>query len=339
MPLHRAAFIRAAAAALCMLCFQAQLPQARADSLVDATGDRVELPANPARVLPAGPPAAILLAAVAPDLMLRWPHQPDPDGKYLSTHLAKLTEVPRLSGRDADVTAILTRTRPDLVVDYGDTAPRYAALARHIRAAGTPALLIDGSLDATPAALRLLGRALHRQERAEMLARLAEAILARPASKHGRTAMYLRGDDALLAAAPDSTAAAVFRHLGMKLLAPPGTTPFRPVTAAEIARLDPDMLVFGDPDWRAKAATDQAIAKLRAARSGGLLVAPALPFEVIAEPPSLNRLLGLAWLSGASMGDMFALFSASFYDRVADQATLARISAEAEPIFLGGTAR
>ena len=75
----------------------------------------------------------------------------------------------------------------------------------------------------------------------------------------------------------------------------------------------------------------------------GPLVAPAPPFEIIAEPPSLNRLLGLAWLSRAESeadpADMFALFSASFYDPVADRATLARVSAQARPIDIGGAAR
>lgn len=333
MQLLRAGFIRGLAIGLCLLAFHAH-----AGGLTDATGDQVTLPDSPARVLPAGPPAAILLAAVAPDLMLGWPHQPDPSGAFLSPRLAGLADVPRLSGRDADIAAILAQTKPDLVVDYGDTAPRYAALARRIRAAGTPALLIDGSLAATPAALRLLGQALHRQDRAEMLARIAEAILAHP-SGHARTAMYLRGGDALIAAAPDSNAAALFHQLGWTLLAPPGDTAFRPVTGAEIAKLDPDIVVFGDPVWRTRAATDPAIAGLRAAHAGGLLVAPALPFEIVAEPPSLNRLLGLAWLSGADLGDMFALFSASFYDRVADHATLARVSAEARPIGIQGAAR
>ncbi len=342
MPRRRALFVRALAIELCLFAFHAE-----ADSLADATGDQISLPDSPARVLPAGPPAAILLAAVAPDLMLGWPHQPDPSGAYLSPRLAGLADVPRLSGRDADIAAILARTKPDLVIDYGDTAPRYAALARRIRAAGTPALLIDGSLAATPAALRLLGQALHRQDRAEMLARIAEAILARPAGEahsarpagEAHKAMYLRGDDALIAAAPDSNAAALFHQLGWTLLAPPGTEAFRPVTAAEIARLDPDIVVFADPAWRTRAATDPIIAGLRAARTGGLLVAPALPFEIIAEPPSLNRLLGLAWLGGADLGDMFALFSASFYDRVADRATLARVGAQARPIDIGGAAR
>jgi len=45
----------------------------RSIEVVDATGRTVLVPDGITRVLPAGPPAALLLEAVAPDLMLGWP--------------------------------------------------------------------------------------------------------------------------------------------------------------------------------------------------------------------------------------------------------------------------
>src|SRR5262249_19844477 len=42
-------------------------------AVLDATGRSITVPEHISHVLPAGPPAAILLAAVAPDLMLGWP--------------------------------------------------------------------------------------------------------------------------------------------------------------------------------------------------------------------------------------------------------------------------
>ena len=41
-------------------------------TVVDATGRGVDAPDHITRVLPAGPPAAVLLASLAPDLMLGW---------------------------------------------------------------------------------------------------------------------------------------------------------------------------------------------------------------------------------------------------------------------------
>ena len=53
-------------------------------TVVDATGRSVEVPEQIARVLPAGPPAAILLAALAPDLMLGWTSPVSDNARALS---------------------------------------------------------------------------------------------------------------------------------------------------------------------------------------------------------------------------------------------------------------
>ena len=46
---------------------------ARAESVTDSAGRAVPVPAKVTRVFPAGPPAAITLYTVAPDLLLGWP--------------------------------------------------------------------------------------------------------------------------------------------------------------------------------------------------------------------------------------------------------------------------
>jgi len=307
---------------------------AQAVSVTDATGVTVVLPDQIVHVLPAGPPAALLLAAIAPELMMGWTHRPDQAADWLSPALAALPEVPRLTGRDADIASILAQTHPDLVLDYGDVAPRYAALAKDIRARGTPALLLDGALSATPAALRTLGAALHREAHAEALAKLAEALLARAALGAGKhTVMYLRGFDPLITAAPDSQAAELFHALGWTVLAPPTGGPgFRPVSLAQIAALDPDILVMGEASWRDNTPGDPAWATIRAVHTGQVMVAPALPFEWIAEPPSVNRLLGLAWLAGADPVGLFASYSAAFQDHVPSAAQLALVAAQTKPL-------
>ena len=44
-----------------------------AATMTDATGRALPVPEKVARVFPAGPPAAILLYTLAPDLLLGWP--------------------------------------------------------------------------------------------------------------------------------------------------------------------------------------------------------------------------------------------------------------------------
>ena len=103
---------------------------ALAAAVVDATGRGVEVPEHIARVLPAGPPAAVLLAALAPDLMLGWTSPVSDDARaLLAPEAARLPQVPRLTGRD-DVADKIVALKPDLILDYGTVAPRYADLAQ-----------------------------------------------------------------------------------------------------------------------------------------------------------------------------------------------------------------
>jgi iron complex transport system substrate-binding protein len=51
----------------------AVLRPACAATVTDATGRALPVPEKVARVFPAGPPAAILLYTLAPDLLLGWP--------------------------------------------------------------------------------------------------------------------------------------------------------------------------------------------------------------------------------------------------------------------------
>jgi iron complex transport system substrate-binding protein len=52
---------------------------ARAATVTDAAGRAVTIPDKVTRVFPAGPPAAILLYTLAPDLLLGWPRANRPE--------------------------------------------------------------------------------------------------------------------------------------------------------------------------------------------------------------------------------------------------------------------
>ena len=285
--------------------------------VTDATGRNVQLPDQVARVVPAGPPAAVLLAALAPDLMLGWPSPvPASARALLPPAAANLPQLPRLTGRD-DVTAQIQALKPDLILDYGTVSPRYADLAKTTQQrTGVPTILLDGSLVEIPHAIRILGGILHREARAETLATFAEAMLALPISHntHPRV-VYARGTDGLTVAAPGTDVTEVFTRLGWQVLAPDGPGLFRPASIGAIGALDPDLLIFSDPAMRDTVVHNEAWRTVRAVRDGHAMVAPSLPFGWVEEPPSINRLIGLAWLDGSDPTTLAALFSAAVYGR------------------------
>ena len=112
-----------------------------------------------ARIVPAGPPAAVLLEAIAPDLMVGWPSPVSEDARaLLSPDAAKLPQIPRLTGR-ADVSEEIKALKPDLILDYGTVSPRYADLAQATQQrTGIPTILLDGSLAKIPDVAANAGR-------------------------------------------------------------------------------------------------------------------------------------------------------------------------------------
>jgi iron complex transport system substrate-binding protein len=311
------------------LMLLAALP-AHATEIKDATGRTVTVPDHPARVLPAGYPASVLLAALAPDLMIGWTHQPSAGAAaFLPESLAKLPPVPRVTFEGAGEAVKVFH--PDLVLDYGDVTPRYVRDITGIQTStGIPSILLDGHLTAAPQAFRLAGQALGRPERGELLARIAEDLLAAvPKADKPLRVLVVRGADNPMVAQPNTLATEVISLLGWTPVAPASEKGgmFRATTVADIAALNPDLLIFATVAARTAAATSPAWQAVPAIKEGHVLIEPEEPFGWIEEPPSINRLLGLAWLSehgGAADG---AMLSALLFNRVPDPAAVAGLRA------------
>lgn len=312
-----------------LLALLLPLPAAAA-SIADATGRVVSAPDRIERILPANAAAAVLLSALAPNQMLGWPGTlPEPGRAGLAEHAASLPVVPDLSA-GADVPGTVRTLRPDLIVQYGLIGPAEVERVRQIATrSGVPTVLLDGSLHETPHALRLLGTVLHRSERAEALAALAEAMLAMCPPGGGEVrVLYAHGTDGA-GSAPD--AAGVFAALGWTVMRP---DPGGGGPAAQAAKLDPDVIVFADAAMRDAVQASPAWRAVRAVRTGHAFVEPVMPFGWLGRPASINRLLGLAWLSGADPVTAAAMFDAAAYGTVLTAPQQARLRVALRPLSL-----
>src|ERR1700742_1596411 len=171
MPLTRRTLLATASAALLA-------PRlARAASVTDATGGALQVPAKVERVFPAGPPAAILLYTLAPDLLLGWPRANRPEEcAYLLPDVCTRPEVGRITGRGntANLESVIA-LKPDLILDVGSASATFVSLAERVQQqTGIPYALLDGRFDAVAETYRKLGELTGRQADAEKLARYAE---------------------------------------------------------------------------------------------------------------------------------------------------------------------
>lgn len=168
--------------AITLLLFWIMATLAQAKEVTDATGRTVTVPDSPARVFAAGPPASVLLYVLKPEAMVGWVRAPqEADLPFLLPSTHDLPELGWLTGRgDTLNLEVLLSAQPDLVIDFGNVNDTYLSRAERVQEqTGVPYILIEGSFENTPQALRLLGDLLGVPERAELLATYAEDALAR----------------------------------------------------------------------------------------------------------------------------------------------------------------
>ncbi len=145
---------------------------------VDATGREIRPPAKVERVYAAGPPASMLVFAIAPDKLTGWTRAMRPnEAPFLPERYAQLPELGRLTGRGntANVEVVL-KAKTDLIVDVGSTGETYASLATQVQQqTKIPYALFDGRIESTSAALRALGKLMGNEAECGEACRLVRA--------------------------------------------------------------------------------------------------------------------------------------------------------------------
>jgi iron complex transport system substrate-binding protein len=282
--------------------------RAQSRSVVDSVGRRIAVAGSITRVMAAGPPASVLLYALAPEAMVGWVPQPPEEAKpFLLPAVRELPASGRLTARggDAPDTERVTALKPDLIVDFGSVGANYVALAEKVQAATrVPYALIDGAIDKSPASLRLAGELLGRSERAAALAAHAEqrlakvdAVLAKATGP--RPKVYVaRGPDGLLTAVRGSSLTEIVERAGAINVAEGKAERGGALSPSldQVAAWQPDIVIAFDRAAYQAIRTQPGWRKLAAVSGKRVFAAPIVPWGWLGEPPSVNRLIGLRWM-------------------------------------------
>lgn len=276
--------------------------------ITDAAGRQVTVPDAPGRVLAAGPPAAVLLYALAPEKMAGWVRPLSPAEKdYIAAPYRDLPVMGRLTGKGGapDVGPVLA-AKPDLILDVGSVDPAYAAIADDAQArTGVPYVLIDGAFARSPQTIREVGALLGVPDVAEKQAAYAEATLARLAARVAAVpgeerprVYYGRGPDGLETGLAGSINMEMIGATGGEnVAAAAGAGGLTKVTPEQVRGWDPKVILAADPAFARLARSDPAWAGIAAVRAGRVYLVPALPFGWIDGPPGVNHLVGADWLA------------------------------------------
>ncbi len=321
-----------------------------ARTITDSAGREVQIPDTISKVYTAGPPAAIITYMLAPDKMTGWPRAHHAyERPYINEKYRDLPVTGRLTGRGS--TANLERVlglQPDLILDFGSIRETYVNLAdRTQQQTGIPYILIDGRFENTPQALRQLGEVFGTAERGEELATYAENLLesidAHVATipEDERPRIYLaRGPQGLETGVAGSINTEIIERAGGLNVADYGPEMAMQrnlisMSVEEILDLDPDIILTYDRQFYDVVFQDPLWQQVRAVKNKAVYFAPSAPFGWIDRPPSINRLMGLKWLSGLLYPEHFSFdletevraFYRLFYQVEVSDADLAQLIA------------
>ena len=279
--------------------------RARAADVIDATGRSINIPPTVSRVFPAGPPAAIILYTLAPDLLIGWPRANRPEEcAFMLPDVCARPEVGRLTGRGntANLESVLA-LKPDLILDVGSTTPTFASLAARVQEqTGIPYALLDGRFEATASTYRLLGALTHRDPEPlavyteETLATMQERVNRIPEDQRPRV-YYARGPRGLETGLGGSINVETIEFLGARNVTAERKGGLATVSIEQVLVWNPHVIVTIDADFAANVQSDPQWAQVEAVRTGRVHLSPKLPFGWVDFPPSVNRLIGLWWLA------------------------------------------
>jgi iron complex transport system substrate-binding protein len=308
-------------------------------AVVDSSGREIRPPAKVERVYAAGPPAGLLVFAIAPHKLTGWTRAMRPnEAQFFAEKYAQLPELGRLTGRGntANVEVVL-KARTDLIVDVGSTGATLASLASQVQEqTRIPYALFDGRMELTPAALRSLGRLMGHEGEAEKLAAWYENELKEVKQRVARASShplvyYGRGTNGLQSGGKGSINVEILDFLGARNAAAEARAGLATVSLEQVILWNPEVILTTDPSFWSSVWDDARWRGVKAVAAKRVYLSPHLPFGWFDFPPGANRLLG-AWWAGKllypqSFADVdlrarVAEFHRRFYHRVPSAAQL-----------------
>ena len=271
--------------------------------VVDATGREIRPPAKVERVYAAGPPASMLVFAIAPDKLLGWTRAfRANEAQFVEPRYAALPELGRLTGRGntANVEVIL-KAKADLVVDAGSISDTFASLATQVQQqTGIPCALFDGRIEAMPEAMRAIGKLMGDETPARELAAWYEKELTDAKQRIARAktkprVYYGRGPAGLQTGGKGSINVEILDFLGAENVAAEARPGLTVVSIEQVLLWNPEVILTTDPDFWKLAWQDPRWRAVAAVEKKQVFLAPHLPFGWFDFPPGPNRLLGIWW--------------------------------------------
>lgn len=297
---------------------QGQAAASETRTFTDSLGREVELPAEVERIAASGPVAQQVLLTVAPERMVGLSGELGEEQlAYLGEDLGELPVFGQIYGGKGDFNReAVAAAAPQVVIDVGEPkdgiVEELDTLQEQLR---VPCVHLDStSLDSYAALYEELAELLDSEKAAELAeycrAAVDEVTSAMEQVGEGERVRvaYLIGDTGTNAMARGGFQSGVLDLVGDNVVVvddPSSSGKGNEVGLEQIALWDPDLIVFSDDSIYDTVGDDPAWAEISAIKTGTYYEVPAVPYNWMSMPASVNQIMGLQWFARLCYPELF----------------------------------
>lgn len=280
----------------------------------DDVGRQVELPPKITRIIPAGPLAQIILYSIDPDMFTgltnKWS---DSAKEFIPQKYRDLPYFGQLYGGVSLNVEELAFSEPDCIIDIGEIKKTTVEdLDTLQKQTGIPSVYVVTSLQDMGKTYRVLGELLGKQERCEELAQFCETtyqrtmeIMEKVGDKKVRS-LFVVGEQGLNVLAKNSYHAELIDMLTDNVAVvdnPLSKGLGNEVTMEQIALWNPDFVIFDAGSIYRDVAKMASWNEIAGIVAGRYVEVPSAPHNWMGMPPSVQRFLGMIWLTAVLYPD------------------------------------
>lgn len=289
------------------------------EKFTDMAGREIALPANVSTAFAASPPMTVLLYALAPETMLGVNYQfTEQEKRFMREEVKNLPVLRGFfgGGNQANLEKILALA-PQVVFAWDLSLGNMQGFESQLGARGIPVVYLrQNTLQDSLRAVEVMGRFLHKEERAQALIAYGKESLARversveALGARERVSVYFaQGEDGLQTECDKDAQSEVISLAGgvnvHRCLAKGGKR--ERISLEKLYAYDPEVIFVRERSFFEGLKENRAWQRLRAYKNHRIYLDPASPFSWLSRPPSYMRLWGVLWVHHRLYPDHFRL--------------------------------
>lgn len=288
--------------------------------ITDMAGRKVKVKKDIQKVFCTSPVGTIATYTLDPDKLVGWNYELSSKEKEFI--LPEYHELPALGGwfgKNTGSVEEILKIEPDIIISMGTIRETDISTANRLQEQlKIPVVLVEGELSNLDEMYSFLGELLGSKERAKELANYCKSTVEEIKSKAEKIpedkklrVYYAEGPDGLETDPEGSMHTKVLEMVGginVAKVDDKGGSGRSDVSMEQLLAWNPEVILSWDRTrggYYDKIFEDEAWKTIKAVREGKVYAIPNKPFNWFDRPPSVNRVLGLKWLSNLLYPDVF----------------------------------